>query len=228
MMRALACMAALAIACGGSRAVKPDAQPPAQAAAAAPEPVPVRRPKPVQPRMKIIVNDVVLAQLRHLTGTPGARRHMRDALHHRLRHLSAVHAALSAEGLPLELDAIPLVETGYENIDGGKNGAGLWQFIRATATHFGLRVTDAVDERMNPRLETAAAARYLRELHDELDDWPLVLAAYSQGITHLRAVMRREKTRDVWTLIRRGAIGVYAARVMAAALLVQDPSPAGV
>jgi membrane-bound lytic murein transglycosylase D len=223
MMRALACLAALAIACGKSHAVKPDASPVAPQTATAP---PKRAPEP--PRMKIPVNDVVLAQLRHLTGTPGARKHMRDALHHRLRHLTAVHAALAAEGLPLELDAIPLVETGYENIDGGKNGAGLWQFVRATATHFGLRVTDAVDERMNPRLETAAAARYLRELHDELDDWPLVLAAYSQGITHLRAVMRREKTRDAWTLIRRGAIGVYAARVMAAALLVQDPSPAGV
>lgn len=178
--------------------------------------------------MKIAVNDVVLAQLRHLTGTPGARRHMRSALDHRLRHLAAVHAALSAEDVPLELDAIPLVESGYENVDGGKNGAGLWQFIRATATHFGLRVTGGVDERMNPKLETAAAARYLRELYDELDDWPLVLAAYSQGITHLRAVIRREKTRDVWTLIRRGAIGPYAARVMAAALLVQDPSAAGV
>jgi peptidoglycan lytic transglycosylase D len=229
-MRALACTAALAVACGGSRAVKPDVRPPpaAETANAAQSSNTVPPARAARPQMKIPINDVILAQLRHLTGTPGARRHMRAALDHRLRHLAAVHAALSAEGVPLELDAIPLVESGYENLDGGKNGKGLWQFIAATATHFGLRVTDAVDERMNPKLETLAAARYLRELHDQLDDWPLVLAAYSQGITHLRAVMRREKTRDVWTLIRRGALGPYAARVMAAALLVQDPSAAGV
>jgi membrane-bound lytic murein transglycosylase D len=172
------------------------------------------------------VNDVVLAQLRHLTGTPGARHHIRGALAHRQHFVRSVDAALAAEHVPLQLDAIPLIETGYENLDGGKNGKGLWQFIKATAVYCGLRVERDIDERMDPARETRAAARYLRELHQELKDWPLTLAAYAQGITYVRGVMRREHTRDVWTLIRRGALGVYAARVMAAALIIQDPSSA--
>jgi peptidoglycan lytic transglycosylase D len=176
--------------------------------------------------MEVPVNDVVLAQLKKLTATPGARHHIRTALAHRRKYAAAVDAALAAEHLPLQLDAVPLIETGYLNTDGGKNGKGLWQFIKATAVHYGLRVTDEIDDRMNPSLETAAAARYLRDLHRELSDWPLTLAAYAEGITHVRAVMRREGTRDAWELIRRGALGPYAAKVMAAALIVANPASA--
>ena len=214
-------IAALALACATSRP-KPEAAPVAERP---PAPPPRAMPKP---QLEVPVNDVVLAQLRKMTATPGARRYLRGALEHRKQQLAAVHAALDAQRLPPQLDAIPLVESGYENVDGGRNGAGLWQFVTATAVHFGLRVDARVDERMDPARETAAAARYLRELHDELGDWPLVLAAYSQGITHVRAVVRREKTRDVWELIRRGALGPYAAKVMAAALLIEDPGRAGV
>ena len=212
-------LTALTFACAGVKTIRPEAQP--QAA----------------PELEIVSNDVVMAQVRHLTGTPGARQHLRSALARRKTHLAAVHAALSAQHLPLQLDAIPLIESGYENLDGGKNGAGLWQFVTPTALHYGLRISSEVDERMNPALETAAAARYLRDLYRELHggaggqsaearsigDWPLVLAAYAQGGSFVRAAIKREKTRDVWELIRRGALSPYAARVMAAALIISEP-----
>lgn len=204
-------VAALSFACAGVRTQKP-AEPPQ----AAPEKAP-------DGGFELVTNDLVLAQLHKLTATPGARQHIRGALESRRKHVQAVHVALAAQDLPLRLDAIPLIESAYENVDGGKNGAGLWQFITATAVHYGLRVEAGLDERLNPALETAAAARYLRDLHHELGDWPLVLAAYSQGGTFVRAAIRREKTRDVWELMRRGAVGPYAARVMAAALLIADP-----
>jgi membrane-bound lytic murein transglycosylase D len=213
------------VACAGHKA---EQRAPVEVAQPTPPPPEHAPPQEPLPRLEVPVNDVVLAQLHKLTATPGARGYMRSALENRKKHVATVHAALAAQRVPAQLDAIPLIESGYQNIDGGKNGAGLWQFIRPTAAHFGLKVTPHVDERMNPTLETAAAARYLRELHDELGDWPLVLAAYSQGITHVRAVVRREGTRDVWTLIRRGKLGPYAARVMAAALLISDPAAAGV
>jgi hypothetical protein len=202
-----ALIAALTFACAGARTAQ---KAPTQSAEA--------------PEFQFASNDVVMAQVHHLNGTPGARQNLRSALAQRRKHLAAVHAALAAQHLPLQLDAIPLIESGYENLDGGKNGAGLWQFVKATAVHYGLRISSDVDERMDPALETAAAARYLRDLHRELQDWPLVLAAYAQGGSFVRAAIKREKTRDAWELIRRGALGPYAARVMAAALLIRDQS----
>lgn len=198
-------LTALTFACAGVKTIRPE-------------------PPPAAPELEIVSNDVVTAQVRHLTATPGARQNLRSALERRKTHLAAVHAALAAEHLPLQLDAIPLIESGYENLDGGKNGAGLWQFVTHTASHYGLRITSEIDERMNPALETAAAAKYLRELHHELGDWTLAIAAYAQGGSFVRAAIKREKTRDVWELIRRGALSPYAARVMAAALLIAEPS----
>jgi membrane-bound lytic murein transglycosylase D len=219
-------IAALTFACAGARTAQK--APPQNAQT----PPPQTAPEPAAPRteareFQIASNDVVMAQVRHLTGTPGARQNLRSALAHRRKHLAAVRAALAAQHLPLQLDAIPLIESGYENLDGGKNGAGLWQFVKVTAVHYGLHISSEVDERMNPALETAAAARYLRDLYRELQDWPLVLAAYAQGGTFVRAAIKRERTRDAWELIRRGALGPYAARVMAAALLIRD-QPLGV
>ena len=217
-------LAALTFACAGVRAVTP-AEREARSAPAEkpPEPPAVES----TPGFELVTNDVVLAQLHKLTATPGARQHLRTALENRRQHLKAVHAALASQGLPLRLDAIPLIESAYENVDGGKNGAGLWQFITSTAVHYGLRVQGPIDDRMSPALATAAAARYLRDLHHELGDWPLVLAAYAQGGSFVRAAIRREKTRDVWELIRRGAVGPYAAKVMAAALLIARPPDVG-
>jgi membrane-bound lytic murein transglycosylase D len=218
-MRLLPVLLLITAACAGVRTVQP-----------APEPTPQAQPPeapPAQPHVpgfELVRNDVVLAQVHRMTATPGARQTLRAGLENRRKHLKAVRGALAAEGLPEELDAIPLIETGYENLDGGKNGKGLWQFVTNTAVHYGLRVTAEIDERMNPALETAAAARYLRDLHGELGEWPLVLAAYAQGGSFVRAAIKREKTRDVWELIRRGAVGNYAAKVMAAALLIEDPS----
>ncbi len=141
--------------------------------------------------------------------------------------LAAIQAALAARKLPAQLDAVPLVESGYENIDAGEHGAGLWQFIVPTAKHYGLNVAPGHDERMDPALEAAAAARYLDELYRQFGDWPLALAAYTQGQDFVDKVIEREKTRDAWELIRRGALETYAAKVMAAAMVIADPSLAG-
>lgn len=175
----------------------------------------------------VAVNDVVVEQLNRFVATPGGLRFVQAALARRPQHLAAIHAALADRKLPPQLDAVPLVETGYENVDAGVHGAGLWQFVKPTALHYGLAVTPERDERMDPALESSAAARYLADLYAQFGDWPLALAAYTEGETRVRKLIEREGTRDCWELIRRGALTPYPARVMAAALVIADPSLAG-
>jgi hypothetical protein len=220
---ALLLAAVLALACAGARATdsaladhRVDLARAQQAAARA-----------SGPGFEIAVNDVVLAQLNRLVATPGGLAHVRKSLARRPQQIAAIQSALAAQRLPRQLDAVPLVESGYENVDAGEHGAGLWQFIVPTAKHYGLTVAPGHDERMDPALEAAAAARYLEELYRQFGDWPLALAAYTQGQNFVSTAIEREKTRDAWELIRRGALETYAAKVMAAAMVIADPSLAG-
>ena len=179
------------------------------------------------PGFVVPVNDLILAEANRLAATPEGRKHVTSALQRRPAQLSAIRGALEAQKLPAQLEAVVLIESGYDNIDAGPNGAGIWQFIVPTAQHYGLHVEKGRDERMNVELESKAAARYLAELQRQFGDWPLALAAYTQGETHVRTAIEREKTRDAWELIRRGALDRYPAKVMAAALLLADPAAAG-
>ncbi|MEJ7729704.1 MAG: hypothetical protein WKG00_10840 [Polyangiaceae bacterium] len=53
------------------------------------------------------------------------------------------------------------------------------------------------------------------------------MAAYNQGAKHVHQAIAAQGTRDPWELIRRGAINSYAAEVMAAAIVVAEPSLVG-
>ncbi len=88
------------------------------------------------------------------------------------------------------------------------------------------READAgVDERLNPRLLTDAAMRYLFSNDLLFNDWQLAIAAYNVGERGLEDAIEREHTRDVWTLIRKGVENDndYLARVMAAILIMKNP-----
>jgi hypothetical protein len=179
------------------------------------------------PGFPVTANEVVLGQLNKLAATPAGRKRVESALKKRPQQLAVIRKALEAQGLPTQLEAVVLVESGYENLNADPNGAGIWQFVVPTARHYGLRVEPDVDQRMDPALESGAAVRYLADLRRQFGAWPLALAAYTQGEQRVVRVIETEGTRDAWELIRRRALDPYPATVMAAALLLADPSAAG-
>ena len=176
----------------------------------------------------ITVNDQVLRELNRWLATPDGRTSLQDGL----RRLQTRKASLSEQfersGLPSELLAVPLVESGYRNLEPGIDpgrGAGLWMFIAPTARRFGLTVESGHDDRLNERVETGAALRMLAHLHDEFNDWLLALLSYNTGSPSTDAAIRITGSRDAWQLTQEGYENDpdYLARVMAAVLIIKNP-----
>ncbi len=122
-------------------------------------------------------------------------------------HLPMIKHLFRQHGLPTYYAYLPLVESAFRpDVSHPISGArGLWQFIDTTARTFGLEVSASVDERLDPKHATQAAARYLHTLRQRFGaQRPLhVLAAYNFGENNLARAMRRAQTRDLWALYRR-------------------------
>jgi membrane-bound lytic murein transglycosylase D len=105
-------------------------------------------------------------------------------------------------GLPPELGYLPHVESSFNPYAySHAAAAGLWQFTNYTGRRF-MRVDYVVDERMDPFLATAAAARLLKENYDYLGSWPLALTAYNHGVGGMQRAVRNLGTTDIATILR--------------------------
>jgi membrane-bound lytic murein transglycosylase D len=168
-----------------------------------------------------------VAQLNDMVGAPERRAFWSAALERGAVVRPQIVETLRRHELPTVLAAVALLESGFRSLPpdptGKVRGAGLWQFIPETARHFGLRVDQEVDERLDPALAADAAARYLKELHAEFDDWPLSIAAYTHGGGAVRSTVARTGTRDAAALVQRGELSDYSSAVLAALLLTQRP-----
>lgn len=183
----------------------------------------------------IVVNDLVLKWLNYYLGTPDGRDKVKAALARMENYRGAIQGKLAEYQMPEEFLAMPLIESGYQNLESQQNktsgAAGLWQFIASTAQNFGLRVDAQVDERLNVEQETDVAMRYLLANKLRFKDWQLSILAYNAGEKSVQSAILKTGSRDPWTIVRTGFSGPtteensnYLPKLMAAILIVKNPS----
>ncbi len=175
------------------------------------------------------MNGDVLHQLNRTLQTVQGRQEMRQALKRLERHRALVESKIQEYGVPQELIAVPIVESGYRNLAQHENpshGAGLWMFIQSTARAYGLRVWDGVDERLDEAKETDAAMRLLKAEKIRFGKWPLSVLAYNAGDRVVTKGIFKTGSRNAWVLIRHGYQGDkhYLAKLTAAILIMKNPS----
>jgi membrane-bound lytic murein transglycosylase D len=174
----------------------------------------------------LTVNDGVLEQLNLLLGTPDGRGFLRSSIERMHDYAPALLPELKRYALPPELLAVPLVESGYQNLPARRAaGAGLWMFVGPTARRYGLEVSAKTDERLNVPAESRAALHLLFDLRRRFQDWPLALMAYNSGASRVEAGIGATHTRDAWTLYRSGYGNDpnYLARTIAVMLILAHP-----
>lgn len=135
---------------------------------------------------------------------------------------------LAEENVPHELTYLAMIESGLNPDARSWAGAvGMWQFMASTGRRYGLTVNAWVDERRDPEKATRAAARHLRDLHDEFDDWHLALAAFNCGADCVRRAVRRSNAEtpsywDVHEYLPHETQG-YVPMFIAAARIMENP-----
>jgi membrane-bound lytic murein transglycosylase D len=114
-----------------------------------------------------------------------------------------IEQTLRHHGVPVELAALPHVESSFNPKAYSRVGAaGLWQFTRSTGRMF-LRIDSVVDERLDPYKATDAAARLLKKNLELTGSWPLAITAYNHGAGGMQRAARQLGTRDMATIARK-------------------------
>ncbi|WP_300797258.1 lytic transglycosylase domain-containing protein [uncultured Alistipes sp.] len=108
---------------------------------------------------------------------------------------------LLKEGMPVELRALPIIESALSPTAVSRMGAvGLWQFMPSTGKSYGLEINSLVDERRDPVRATQAACRFLKDLYAIYNDWTLAIAAYNCGPGNVNKAMARSGGKNFWEI----------------------------
>jgi membrane-bound lytic murein transglycosylase D len=107
---------------------------------------------------------------------------------------------LALYGIPKEMKYLSVIESHLQSgLVSWAGAVGPWQLMDYEAKRFGLRV-GFNDERMDYNKSTHVAAKLMRELYTEFDDWLLVVAAYNGGAGRVRQCIRKAGSRSFWDL----------------------------
>jgi len=133
----------------------------------------------------------------------GLREKVDEGLRRARGLLPKIVKILRRHEVPIELAALPLVESTYNAAAYSKAGAaGLWQFIRSTGKQYSL-VTRRRDHRRDPARATEAAARLLRNNYETLGSWPLAIVAYNHGHAGIQAASEAVGSKAIEEIVAR-------------------------
>ena len=149
-----------------------------------------------------------------------------NALENAIDYRLYIRKELEEQGLPPELEYLPVVESNYKTNAKSKSGAlGLWQFMENSVWPM-LTLNDYVDERLDPWKETAAALRKLKENYDVFGDWLIAIAAYNCGAGAMTRALAKTEQKDFWTLCDKNLIPsqtkLYVPKLLAIADLANN------
>jgi len=185
---------------------------------------------PAEFDIPVVVNSQVEKWMRYFLGR--GKGHFERYLSRRGRYQEMIHDQLRAAEMPLDLLFLSMMESGFSNTARSYASAvGLWQFMTPTGRAYGLRIDYWSDERTDPEKSTAAAIKYLRELHKLQGDWYLAWASYNAGPGRISSACRKHGTRNFWVVAEQETLAVetrnYVPKILAAAILGKHPERYG-
>ena len=138
-----------------------------------------------------VSNQTLSAAVGRIRFQQGLSDRFREGLVRAGRWREHIETEFATLGVPLDLAALPHVESSYNPAARSHVGAsGIWQFTRSTGRRF-MRVDHVVDERNDPFEATRGAGRLLAFNYSIAGNWPMAITAYNHGLSGVRRAMRQ-------------------------------------
>ncbi len=144
------------------------------------------------------------------------------------RYFPWVEKQLASRGLPDDLKYVAVAESDLIPWAVSHAGAaGPWQFMANTATSYGITQSAAIDERYDFDKSAAAAFGYLKDLHDEFQNWTLAIAAFNCGERRIQVEIGKQKTNTYYSLKLPQETERYVFRILAIKEVLENPEQYG-
>jgi len=122
------------------------------------------------------------------------KKYFLNVLENGYSYIPLIKNEIKKADIPKNLVFVAMAESYFSSkAKSNKKAIGLWQFIPATARHFGLKIDDYVDERKDPIKSTIAAIKYLSYLKKKTGKWYLAIMAYNCGEARIIEAITRAK-----------------------------------
>jgi len=139
------------------------------------------------------------------------------------RFFPVIEKILAEKGIPDDFKYLALAESGLENATSSAGAKGYWQFLKSTATNYGLEVNDEVDERYHIEKSTIAACKYLAKSKGKFGSYTMAAASYNMGVNGLQKQVDRQHNIHYYDLLLNTETSRYIPRILALKEIIQSP-----
>lgn len=131
---------------------------------------------------------------------------------------------LKENGIPEDMKYLAAIESMLDpRAVSSAKAAGLWQFMPATGTQYGLEVGSEVDERFHIEKATVAACKYLRSAYNKYGSWASVALSYNGGMGRVSGELDKQQATDGLDLWLVEETSRYYFRMLAVKQVFEDP-----
>ena len=139
-----------------------------------------------------------------------------------------IEPILKQYGIPDDIKYLAVIESSLDpRAVSPARAAGLWQFMPATATQFGLEVSDEVDERYHIEKSTIAACRYLKDAYNKYGSWSAAALSYNGGQGRITRELQNQQSNEALDLWLVDETTRYFYRMLAIKLVFENPPQYG-
>lgn len=141
---------------------------------------------------------------------------------------TTIKPILKKNKIPEDFIYLAVAESGLQGNQVSPKGAtGIWQFMGATAKHYGLEVNEYVDERYNLEKSTEAACKYLKDAYARFNNWTLAAASFNIGQEALDKTMKVQEADSYYDLFLNRETSRYIFRILALKQVMKNPKQYG-